>query len=132
AEARSPAGWSPAASAGRGRGAARRPRSGPRAGSAAPGDRDAGAEAFRQAGSARAQDLRRWRPGGAGRSFASRSLLDGVGLADGVPAPLDLDLDAIRVTELLVDLQRLVGAVHLVAVDAADHVAVLDPDLRVE
>src|SRR2546430_14533382 len=57
---------------------------------------------------------------------------DGVGLAQGLAAALDLDLDPARVAQLLVDLQRLVRAVHLVAVDAPDHVAVLHADLGVQ
>src|SRR6266545_2271187 len=103
-------------STGRGRGAARLPPPARRAAwrGAAAAARGAAAEARSRDGIARGRDLRRWRPGGAGRSFASRSLLDGVGLEDRVPAPLDLDLDAVGVAELLVDLQRLVGAVHLV------------------
>src|SRR4051812_36969686 len=69
------------------------------------------------------------------RTWCTRILLsslDGVGLAQGLAAPLQLDLDAVCVTELLVDLQRLVGAVHLVAINLADHVPVLDADLRIE
>src|SRR4051812_43149227 len=60
------------------------------------------------------------------------SSLDGVRLAEGLAAPLELDLDAVGVAQLLVDLERLVRAVHFIPVDAPDHVAVLDTDLRVQ
>src|SRR5205085_990007 len=68
----------------------------------------------------------------AGDARSSPGSFDGVRLAQGLAAALELDLDAVRVAQLLVDLQRLVRTVHLVAVDAPDHVAVLYPDLRVE
>src|SRR5437016_5865833 len=65
-------------------------------------------------------------------SFRSTGAFDGGRLGQGLAAALELDLDAIRVAQLLVDLQRLVRTVHLVAVDAPDHVAVLHADLGVE
>src|SRR5207245_8931592 len=95
--------WRGAAPAARGGGAARRPGEGVACRAARAAVRGA-AEAHPRDGSARGPDPRRWLPGGAGRSVASRSLLDGVGLADRVSAPLDLDLDAVGVAELLVDL----------------------------
>src|SRR5207248_4742976 len=81
-----------------------------------------------------ARRARAFLAGAEGRAWARRSpgSLDGIGLAEGLAAPLDLDLDPAGIAELLVDLQRLVRAVHLVAVDPPDHVAVLDADLGVE
>src|SRR4051794_27953276 len=58
--------------------------------------------------------------------------LDGIRLADGLAAAFQLDLDAARVAKLLVDLQGLVRAVHLIAVDAPDDVTVLDTNLRIK
>src|SRR5438067_467134 len=61
-----------------------------------------------------------------------RPSLDRVGFTERLSATFELNLDTIRVAELGVDLERLVRAVHFIAVDAPDHVAVLHPDLRVE
>src|SRR5437763_6885681 len=61
-----------------------------------------------------------------------RPSLDRVGFTERLAATFDLDLDAVRVAELAVDLERLGRAVHFIAVDPPDDVAVLHPDLRIE
>src|SRR5256885_10764621 len=61
-----------------------------------------------------------------------RPSLDRVGFAERLAATFELDLDAVRVAELGIDLERLVRAVHFIPVDAPDDVAVLYADLRVE
>ncbi|EAU62142.1 hypothetical protein STIAU_4537 [Stigmatella aurantiaca DW4/3-1] len=63
---------------------------------------------------------------------ALRGLTDVVRLADRRSVALDLDLDAAGFLQLRVDLQGLLGAVQLEAIDAADDVAVLDADLRID
>src|SRR5882762_149299 len=78
--------------------------------------------------SSRCRSRRRWARCAADRPRS----FDGVRIAQGLAATLDLDLDAARIAQLLVDLQRFVRAVHLVPIDAPDHVAVLDSDLRVQ